>query len=996
MLPARPHTSRHAHPGVSIEPGTWWRLADEDHELNSQAWSEGIASPEHGLILLVEEVRIIDGEIHTVVLHGHPGWRSSTKPMLLAAEFFQAFVPSPDGEALRARELAVLMDRISLIGKSMSDIPEDDRLLEHEQSEPSKSSDTPSPEVPVDVARVPAALLPGGDIAATRDRLEGEILIMKLRQQWVEQRQEEMKAGWDKVTRYQHERAAASMAAISSRTKAISSALEKVHSMGLWLGDGIEITELVSGSSAPAEEPLHLMQRLLYLDEEIHTHAMLHTGFTADNMNNLGELLTRHPDLVERMLPHRRSVVITRIRRKSREMPFPNSWLEIFSQIEKKKADMLIQILVRDGDRVVMITADAETSNAERLFPSRAEIEAIFSERSRYNHETGKHEIRAITPHDIEYSDKRSKHDKRALFYRRFLLILWGAQEREQVFGPFLPAGTNWLEETVHSERFRFVHDEEEVLSDGRASVHEWIDAANAGIAQGSQVLIQTSRAADEESLPTAYKYDLILSKDFKTHHPQNEFELVTVARQGAVLIGKLPCLKGYHDDGPAVMKPLILRNAADRVIREGILCLDEISSADLRYYIASRGNRVSYLSWLGLFSQALGLVEEREAEERALAEAVLATRLVKPAHMDELRRACRAVLQSARNRGVTDLSVRKAARMVERLRAGPPRDMPDAELVTLNQHGSYRAYVRDPAIAATGLPIPLLLELDCGKAGKARIRKGSLTGESLAAPMGQIIVADRRDATAIATTWKRSPAGLTLEADWTDALKLANGEMDYRIRTFLEDWKHPPAHMIEHLFKKSIDHTFRNTTSPVETLDAQVVIGAVVSPKVEWRKTDLFSAYALVVSVDCSVAALKIGREDLIRDFAYKTYKNKPAGFENMVRMAGRETETLRLSAVRLSAGHTLHDELRVDMRADPHPVVKPRTVNISSRNNRESRQVALTSLEEILSWWGVGGSVTEDLGGPALEAIPNARRFIAPAAESFLRERGFLAAVA
>ncbi|MBW3243740.1 hypothetical protein KUV57_13790 [Epibacterium sp. DP7N7-1] len=992
MLPARPQTARSVDPGISIEPGTWWRLVDADHELNLQTWSDDVTPPSHGIVLLVEEVRIIDGEIHTMVLHGHPGWKYPSKPMLLAADFFQSFTAEPEGEMLRAQELAWLMDGISLIGKSMSDIPDDVQLLEYAKREAKQPVNTPTPETSRSVAKVPAALLPGGDLAATQDRLEGEIRIMELRQAWIEERQVEMKSGWDRVTRYQNERAAASMAAISSRTKAITTALEKVHSMGLWLGDGIDITELVAGKSAPTDEPLHLMQRLLYLDEEIHTHSMLRTGFTADDMPDLGALLTENPDLVDRMMPHPRSVVITRIRRKSRELPFPSDWQEVFSQIEKKEADKLIQILVRDGERVVMITADQETSNAERLFPSRAEIDAIFSERRSYNHETRAYETRAITPHDIKYSEKRSKHDKRALFYRRFLLILWGAQEREGVFGPFVPAGTNWLEETVHSERFRFVHDEEEVLSDGRPGVHEWMAAANAGIAAGSQVLVKTSNAVDEDSLPTAWKYSIRAGQSYQTHYPANEFELLTAARQGALLIGKLPCTKGHYDERAASLKPLILRNAEDRLIREGALCIDQISSEELRYYIASRGNRESYLRWLGLFAQALPLVEAREAEERALADAVRDSGKAEHEDEDTLIRICRAVLQSKSNHGAGKTSAAKAVKILERLQRMPVIE-PEDELVTIDQHGKCHVVVSDGLIEGSGLPIPLKASLRPAHRGGKMITPDGYVTSTMSNPIGSFVVQDKRDPDRIADIWRRSPAGLTLEADWTDLMKIAAGEMDYRVGRFFEDWRHPSVHMIHNLFKKSREHTFRNTTAPVETLDAQVVIGAVVTPEPRWRGTDEFVAYALVVSVDPSVAALKIGRQDLIEDFAYRTYKDKPRGLRHLVSTAERATDLFRLSAARLSAEHTFRDEMRVEMRAQPHPIVKPKTLTISSRSKDvEDRKVDLKSLEAILSFSDVRSAVDEELGVPALEALKTARSFIAPAAEGFLRDRGFL----
>ncbi|MEY8801938.1 hypothetical protein AB9K35_16640 [Leisingera sp. XS_AS12] len=992
MLPApTTQSARLNRSEQQIQPGSWWRLTDPAHSIMKNPWQAGAGMPDHGLVLLVEEVRVIDGDLHTIVLHAHPGWSSQDGVKVLAADFLAAFAHEPEGEALRAAEMALLMDRISEMGKAVSNIPADHLLLQDAKTETNEQAASPAPAA--GAGTVPAVLLPGGDVTAAQMRLEQEISIMRLRQNWIEARQSEMKDGWKLVTGYQTERAAASMAAISARTAQVSSMLDKVHSMSLWLGEGVTTEVLVEGVSADADQPLHLMQRMLYLDEEIHTHSMLETGFTADNMSDLGSLLEQNPALVERMLPHPRSVVITRVRRNSREMPFPKSWEEIFAQINKQEADQLIQILIRDGGRVLMITADAETSKAERLFPSRAEIDEIFTQNDGYDWNSHAYKMRSITPHDIEYSDKRSEHDKRALFYRRFLLILWGAQEREQVFGPFIPAGSNWLEATVHNEYFRFVHDEEDVLDDGRPDVLSWIAARNARMAPGSQVLVQGMRAMNTESAPTCFKLAHPNPHPYRQYVPVEDFTLVKAQRSGASLMARIPCLKAYSDDAEHVQKPLLLRGPDNQSPEEGVLCLDEVTVADLRYYIASRVNRESYLKWLGLFQAALPIVEALEAAQRALADAAIETRLVKEADRGLAMLAARAQLQAMRSPAITEAAALKTARMVERLRAGPPKGMPESEVITLDHLGTWRAICQDERILDSGLPVPLLRQVNCGKSGKAVARKEQLTSYSMSLPLGQVIVQDNRKPDRIEEIWEHSAPGLRAPKDWMTVEKLLDGEQDWLIEKFFKTWSRPGSYDLERIFHQSAEISLepKRQYDPAVILRPQVVLGAAMAPTASFGHANDFAGFVIVANADPCAAAVRSHGEAHLERYAHSVFVNGAAKYEDLLTKARKAKTLFTLSAVPVTDTMPLSAHMTGDATERPHPVLRPRSVEITGWKSGDRKSLELTTFEELLTWHDIRSGVSKELGERLTEATPRARRFIAPAAEAFLEASGF-----
>jgi hypothetical protein len=428
------------------------------------------------------------------------------------------------------------------------------------------------------------------------------------------------------VSTYQSEKVHTALAGISVQTKHAEGLLENVQTIRLFLGEDMAITSLRDGKSADPSKPLTFMQRMLYLDEELFVHKVVE-GFDGDMMEDLPGLLQDNMSLVERMLPYERSIAITRVRRKARELDIPagSSVIEIISAVFKHmgivQADTRIQILVRDGERVNMITCDEATSNAERLFPSRKEIDALFKTNSYSN-------TREITPHDLDYTDARARHDTRALFYKRFLLILWGVHERSDIFGDFTPKGSNWLDATIHSEHFHFVHDEEEVIEDGRPSIHAYFHDQNKAIRAGSRVLVDWYRAADADTAPGACKYE----REQTTFNGGfvNDREVAQVFSEGGHLKVKAPFIKGQWDWDRSGREPVMTKVSLQRYVRSvnrpdrlyetdttsGFICLDNLTLAEIDYYINSRKARKDYAKFMTLFNEARIFI--RDEEKRA------------------------------------------------------------------------------------------------------------------------------------------------------------------------------------------------------------------------------------------------------------------------------------------------------------------------------------------------------------------------------------------
>jgi hypothetical protein len=637
MLPALPQNTAQRHSEeIDIQPGTWWRLREdsdliEDGMYGGSSWSPK-PIPSRGLVLLVEEARTVDGEMHTIVLGYHPTWGQGSLKMLVE-EFLENFVLEPNGTSVREAEIDEVMGRIRGLNERITQPgPEAEikALIEKSSKEKAQSEhqgrrgDEAAGEIdtslPVGADKVPSALLPGGDVKAVQAKIESQLAAINAQAAWIKEQSTKVTRENELLVRFHTEIAEQSMASIRSVTEQSKKMLASVKTMRLWLGEDMHVAKLVDGKSAPAEEPLTLMQRMLYLDEEIFVEGLLEESFDYKGMSRIGEILKTYPKLVERMLPYQRCVAITRIRRHSgSDMDLTKiTAAEYLGSLAEKEANERIQILVRDGEKIWMIAADEATSHAKRLFPSKEEIDRIFT--------SGFSGGRAITPNDVDYTDARAQHDNTALFYKRFLIILWGLHEREDIFGSFMEKGQNWLTESVQSERFRFIHDEEGVLGDGRPSWREFVREANRQMKPGSMIAVNWGQVTQD--VRPEIMYDMHGNQIRK---PVVYHEVAQVKANGRSLVAPCATVKDTWDDDGKTRNALVEvvstsleyqnDHRYDSKAVEDMICLDNVTPEDLAYYIESRTNAHGYDGFRRIFAIGRRFLLGERAREAEMAE---------------------------------------------------------------------------------------------------------------------------------------------------------------------------------------------------------------------------------------------------------------------------------------------------------------------------------------------------------------------------------------
>jgi hypothetical protein len=604
-------------PDRDIVSGSWWRLTDKEHRLAS------FPCPEHGLVLYLSKVNRVDGSVHSVTLAPHPMWSQPYTTKLMASELLSSFVVEPDGSALRAREIDLAMAALQSAGDALKSPPPAEELLLASDVDKAEAERTePGPEE----VYLPAALRPSKEIIAARQSAERQLAAMEAQKNWIEARTKDMSDNMALVQAYHKEHANQSLACIADDVKSAENTMSNAHTLSLFLGEDISVEQLCDGVSAPSSEPLTFLQRLLFLDEEVVVEHELE-GINGDHLFDLKSLVSQNPGMIDRMMPYSRCVVIARARRNTRSLGNPTDIQGLFEALAKMEADELIRIFVRDGEKVFVITADKDTSGAKRLFPSEAEIKKLFSYRAGFGSEA-----REITPDVVDYADAREEHDARALFYKRFLLMFWGLHAREGLFGPFMDREVNWLSESTHSERFRFVHDEEDVLGDGRPSVQEYVKEVNKSLCAGSRIVARWDHVANEDTAPAICSVDRKSYRTIFNAEFANPIDVEAVAADAGELIvrplvGKWSARTGetrwvktririeYPVDGSETSPEKL----HERIRADGFLCLDAVSLEDIEYYINSRQNREGYLGYMHMFFAARRLLKAERVEEMAL-----------------------------------------------------------------------------------------------------------------------------------------------------------------------------------------------------------------------------------------------------------------------------------------------------------------------------------------------------------------------------------------
>lgn len=612
---------------VELQQGTYWK-AKQDSESDGCYYVAGDA-------LLLESIRDVDGQAHTILLRAHPRWyaanpRGDVELRFLVQDFLSKFDPCPDYKRIRNAELLAIQGHVQELQKELSDgqmNPEvvmkesvDAGMREWEEKHkllPGAADTLPE--------AAPTAVL---DSTLTVSKVETMKLSMAKRHEvatlqanWLTGKTEEITETLNSMAPFYKEQAAAALAMTEDVMAHVKKLQKGIESLDLYVGSNVEIHNIKIGKDADPELPLTIMQSKLYMDEELSAWADVDSKFDFTNQELFFKTLKKEPSLVKQIFPTERCIVCMATRRHDRY--YENA----YENAEKNDINKQVFLLVRNGDNLNVVWSPVESHlRSPRLFPSQKDIDDIFKERGWGSYGE---DYREITFQNVKYTDKLTIAEAHSLHYKRFLILLAGLDHNKNLFGTFYnePKGMNFISMKFQQKYMNFVHDDEgsgKMLPlEDRPDFGTWLKDKNAGLRSGSRVIALWDDIMDSDTAPGAVRYNWRDRNDNERWivKLKEDYSIAVAFRMGKNLYVKAPVkgdswAKSADEQREFGANVNLTKFDGKSSSKYGYICLDAVKSEELEWYIYDRSNRKDYLSYVRLFKYAVAYLKEQEKFE--------------------------------------------------------------------------------------------------------------------------------------------------------------------------------------------------------------------------------------------------------------------------------------------------------------------------------------------------------------------------------------------
>lgn len=587
---------------IMPQAGQYW-IWNPSEDIESRSLVKGLA-------YLVKKVHVIDGQIHSLETAAHPS-KDRGSLRISIDEFLEQFKYTEQGETIREGEILEVTQTISALQR---------QLVDHtrEAANPAPNENGPkllSGPTVNDPDTVAALLTSGRSVAEMSQDIETRRQNMLEISERITATTKSIETETKKLARFYQEKAGAALASVDDVLTHADHLKKGITTLGLFAGDGVEVNLIRDGEPAKGEK-LTLRQLKLHLDEELVCHIDDEGGADYTAIAKLGDLFDRDPDLLDRMIPERLGIVLLKFRRRDKEYKF--SWArginsdvaDMLANIEENTHNREQVLLVRNGEKVWEVRAENALQNIPRLFPRERDLDDVYRERS---HVFRGLESSMITPKDLQYVEARGKFEQMALEYRRVLVLLWGLDQRLQLFGHWFDRQKHqtFLTAEFQEECLNFVADEEDVLMEGRPSVHEYIADINSRLEAGSRIIVRWRDLIDMDTCPSMVEVNQRTLNEQLKYNLKQEREIVTVERRGGKLMVPVEACHKWRDTERRFYVDLEKGRTND-----GYIVIDEMRTDDIKWYLGNRVARADYLHYVSAFLMAYDVLKEQESLE--------------------------------------------------------------------------------------------------------------------------------------------------------------------------------------------------------------------------------------------------------------------------------------------------------------------------------------------------------------------------------------------
>jgi hypothetical protein len=602
-----------------LAPGQYWRAKDAFEKLRIDA----------GMVLMISDIRFVEDRMHAVVVRPHPD--RFVDPRItpgnfefLVEDFLSAFDFEPDGEAIRQREISDRQRLVQQAQENLTNLNQKPEAMAEAVKETFGNEEFTG--YLLEAANVSSvlgeqtkieALVPEDNSTGMIDRLKRNVdFQMKV----AERKAAILKAAMEQI----QERMGAIMPFFVeqgelalARTKDVREYAEDLGrglaTLELFLGKGLAVRTVKTGEDAPETEPLTLFQRKLYVDEELSVFETVSESFDYAFKKDFEKALCAYPELVNQICPSSRGVVLLGMLREGKD------YEDKYLNAKLNEENLRTFLMVRNGENIHFVDSSIESHDwAGTLFPSNEEMEEIFRENF--------FERRQLTLKDVSYSKKYATWEKRALHYRRFLILLSGLDRRLKLFGSFFDERDQdlFVSEWFQKKYMRFIHDQDGqgmMPAESRPSFRDWLEQQNAYLRSGSRVMVDFWACLTSKNSPGAlWDTDYRNCTTSARYTPEARTGLCLVYRRENALYIDVPVSGRTNQWKDRTFDCRVDLSCGEHEVGS-VICLDRVRVDDLLYYIQNRGERQWYRNYMPSFRAAVRFLREEEQREQEIRE---------------------------------------------------------------------------------------------------------------------------------------------------------------------------------------------------------------------------------------------------------------------------------------------------------------------------------------------------------------------------------------
>lgn len=394
--------------------------------------------------------------------------------------------------------------------------------------------------------------------------------------------------------------------------KKIENLVKIITVLNLYTGNTVELEQIADGDPADPDEPLHLRQRILYMDEELCVHLDREADYS--DLSLFMDWL-REPGNRDIVAPEQRCIVA--LKPKHRRFEYRSG--DPYYDAERNMWNRHTYLLLRNG---------------EKLYLSDSEDLELFD--SAFPHSDFEEEYRR------KMADPQlcRKHESTRYRTTKFMVYLQGIVDGQtDVLGP-MATHPNLMK----GEGVVLVRDDENLVGTGRLPWQEFVKQKNESIRIGTRVVFVPGRTFHENGRAKRYDGDFMKYYTYDFSKPEGPgagiysmepYNEVVNYVLGEPVYAETPTLVfrylpgdevwyrneyGYSDTRKRTRR-VAWKPAMDHVIN-----YDAVTADELRAYMEDRTMRPDFREMMPLLKRTLLQKEEEERDERAFKELVANT----------------------------------------------------------------------------------------------------------------------------------------------------------------------------------------------------------------------------------------------------------------------------------------------------------------------------------------------------------------------------------